>query len=70
VAAALEARGWRAEGVGLAQGIGLVEVRRLDVRGMPLVAVLRTEAQAAGFLRAHPARRPAGPVLPRGSEGP
>jgi hypothetical protein len=68
VASALEARGWRAESVVLGQGVTLVDVRDLAVRGMPLVATLRTEEEAAGFLRAHPARRPAGPVMPRGSQ--
>jgi hypothetical protein len=61
VASALEARGWRAESVVLGQGVALVDVRDLGVRGMPLVATLRTEAQAGAFLRAHPGRRRAGP---------
>jgi hypothetical protein len=61
VASALEAKGWRAESVVIAQGVALVEVRDLGVRGMPLAATLRTETEAGAFLRAHPAARRAGP---------
>ena len=49
----LEGHGWRAEAVGLAQGIALVEVRRLAVRGTPLVAVLRRPGEAERWLVAH-----------------
>ena len=52
-AALLEGHGWRAEAVGLAQGIALVEVRRLAVRGTPLVAVLRRPGEAERWLAAH-----------------
>jgi hypothetical protein len=62
-ASRLEALGWRAEGINLNQGQGLVEVRALGVRGMPLVALLRTEADLDTFLRAWPGRRPPGPRL-------
>jgi hypothetical protein len=61
VATALERLGWRAESVELGQGIARVEVRDLAVRGMPLVATLRTEEQAAAFQAQHPERRRAGP---------
>ena len=50
VAAQLEAAGWRAEHVALAQGIGLVEVRDWRVRPHPLVATLRTAEECAAFL--------------------
>lgn len=63
VASRLEALGWRAEGINLNQGQGLVEVRALGVRGMPLVAVLRTEDDLDAFLLAWPGRRPPGPRL-------
>ena len=56
-AALLEASGWRAESVELAQGVALVEVRAVAVRGMPLVATLRTGAEVDAFRRAHPRRR-------------
>jgi hypothetical protein len=52
-AALLEGHGWRAEAVNLAQGIALVEVRRLAVRGTPLVAVLRRPGEAERWLAAH-----------------
>ena len=52
-AALLEGHGWRAEAVGLAQGIALVEVRRPAERGTPLVAVLRRPGEAEAWLRAH-----------------
>jgi hypothetical protein len=61
VASRLEALGWRSEAFLLGQGIAYVTVRDLGVRGMPLVATLRTEEQAVAFLRAHPERRRAGP---------
>ena len=61
----LETSGWRAESVELAQGVALVEVRALAVRGMPLVATLRTEEEVDAFLRAHPGRRRPGPRLSR-----
>ena len=56
IATELEAAGWRAEGVTLAQGVALVEVRDLAVRWHPLVATLRTRAEGDAFLGAHPAR--------------
>jgi hypothetical protein len=62
-AALLEASGWRAESVELAQGVALVEVRAVAVQGMPLVATLRTGAEVDAFRRAHPQRRRPGPRL-------
>jgi hypothetical protein len=52
VAALLEANGWRAEAINLAQGVALVEVRDLAVRGHPLVAVLRVLGEGERFLTA------------------
>jgi hypothetical protein len=52
-AALLERQGWRAEAVPLGQGVALVEVRDLAVRGHPLVAVLREPGQAEAWLTAH-----------------
>ena len=67
----LERRGWRAEAVLVAQGLATVEVRALAVRGMPLVATLRTQADVDAFLRAHPGSRPPGPrVAARPEEDP
>src|SRR5262245_1547744 len=63
VASRLEALGWRAEGINLVQGEGLVEVRAARVRGMPLVATLRTVADVEAFARAWPGRWPPGPRL-------
>ena len=58
-AALLEGHGWRAEAVSLAQGIALVEVRRLAVRGTPLVAVLRRRGRpSAGWRRTAAAGAP------------
>jgi hypothetical protein len=62
-ASLLERHGWRAEACALGQGGALVEVRRLDVRGMPLVATLRTAGDLQRFLAEHPGRRPPGPRL-------
>jgi hypothetical protein len=62
-ASLLEASGWRAESVELAQGVALVEVRAVAVRGMPLVATLRTGAEVDAFRRAHPEPRRPGPRL-------
>jgi DNA-binding transcriptional regulator YiaG len=62
-ASLLERAGWRAEAVPLAQGVAKVEVRALAVRGMPLVAALRTCAEVDAFLRAYPGERPPGPRL-------
>src|SRR5262245_27052646 len=56
-AALLERNGWRAEAISLGQGVALIEVRRLDVRGMPLVATLRTPGDFQWFLAEHPERR-------------
>ena len=53
VAGALEAAGWRAEGISLAQGVALVEVRDPAVRSHPLVATLRASGEAEAWLRAH-----------------
>jgi hypothetical protein len=61
VATQLERLGWRAEAVPVAQGLAKVEVRALAVRGMPLVATLRTQAEVDAFLLAHPEPRPPGP---------
>jgi DNA-binding XRE family transcriptional regulator len=55
-AALLERQGWRAQTVALTEGVALVEVRATGVRGMPLVAVLRTPADVEAFRRAHPDR--------------
>jgi hypothetical protein len=52
-ASELERHGWRAEAVPLGQGVALVEVRDLAVRGHPLVAVLREPGQAEAWLAAH-----------------
>jgi hypothetical protein len=57
IAAELEAAGWRAEGINLAQGIALVEVRDLAVRWHPLVATLRTRPDAEAW-RGAPSRPP------------
>jgi hypothetical protein len=64
-AALLEGSGWRAESVELAQGVALVEVRAVAVRGMPLVATLRTRREVEAFLREHPGVRRPGPRLTR-----
>jgi hypothetical protein len=64
-AALLEASGWRAESVELAQGVALVEVRAVAVRGMPLVATLRTRQEVDAFLRERPGVRRPGPRLTR-----
>jgi hypothetical protein len=67
----LERLGWRAEAVLVSQGLATVEVRALAVRGMPLVATLRTQAEVDAFLRAHPDPRPPGPRLaPRPTKDP
>jgi hypothetical protein len=67
----LERLGWRAEAVLVSQGLATVEVRALAVRGMPLVATLRTQAEVDAFLLAHPEPRPPGPRLaPRPTEAP
>jgi hypothetical protein len=50
-AALLERHGWRAEACALAQGVALVEVRDLAVRGHPLVATLRAPGDAERWLR-------------------
>ena len=55
-AALLERQGWRAQTFALTAGVALVEVRAAGVRGMPLVAVLRTPADVEAFRRAHPDR--------------
>ena len=52
LATLLEANGWRAEAINLAQGVALVEVRDLAVRGHPLVAVLRVLGEGERFLAA------------------
>lgn len=46
----LEAAGWRAEAIHLAQGAALIEVRDWHRRPHPLVAVLRTAGEAEAFL--------------------
>jgi hypothetical protein len=61
VALLAEQRGWRAEGIALAQGIGLCEIRDLTVRHHPLAAVLRLLEGAGAWLDAHPERRAPGP---------
>jgi hypothetical protein len=52
-ASLLERHGWRAEGCPLGQGVALVEVRDLAVRGHPLVATLRRPGEAEAWLAAH-----------------
>ena len=54
MATALERRGWRAEPLTAAFGVGFVEVRDLAYRWTPLVATLRTLADAERFDAAHP----------------
>lgn len=50
----LERVGWRAEIVHAATGYAYVEVRDLAVRGMPVIARLRTPEDVAAFYLAHP----------------
>jgi hypothetical protein len=65
IAGELEAAGWRAEGVHLAQGVALVEVRDPAVRRHPLVATLRAPGEAEAWRRAHGhGRRGRGPRPP------
>jgi hypothetical protein len=49
-AALLERHGWRAEACALGQGVALIEVRDLAVRGHPLVAMLRAPGEAEAWL--------------------
>jgi hypothetical protein len=51
LATLLEANGWRAEAINLAQGVALVEVRDLAVRGHPLVAVFRRLGEGEAWVR-------------------
>jgi hypothetical protein len=62
-AGVLERAGWRAEAVSVGQGVALVEVRAVHVRGMPLVATLRHTGDLDAFLAIWPGRRPPGPRL-------
>jgi hypothetical protein len=62
-ASVLERAGWRAEAVSVGQGLALVEVRAVHVRGMPLVATLRHAGDLDAFLAVWPGRRPPGPRL-------
>jgi hypothetical protein len=62
-ASVLERAGWRAEAVSVGQGLALVEVRAVHVRGMPLVATLRHAGDLEAFLAVWPGRRPPGPRL-------
>jgi hypothetical protein len=50
-ASLLERHGWRAEACALGQGVALVEVRDLAVRGHPLIATLRAPGEAERWLR-------------------
>jgi hypothetical protein len=52
-AALLERHGWRAEACALGQGVALIEVRDLAVRGHPKRATLRALGEAASWLAAH-----------------
>jgi hypothetical protein len=47
----LERHGWRAEACALGQGVALVEVRDLAVRGHPLLATLRAPGEAERWLQ-------------------
>lgn len=55
LATKLERRGWRAEQVPALSGEAWVTVRDLAVRGHPVVATIRTTAEARRFLAEHPA---------------
>jgi hypothetical protein len=64
----LERHGWRAEACALGQGVALVEVRDLAVRGHPPVATLRAPGEAERFLaeRGHGLRGRSGAAVSRG----
>jgi hypothetical protein len=53
-ATALEGKGWRAEAAPTETGCGAIVVRDLAVRGMPVIARLRTKEDFDLFLRGYP----------------